>query len=381
MRPMTSQVLPVEETKPNRKLLPRLMPFIILFVIVFLIFGIIYFYYFMPRAIGKLQIEKFIISSKRHAYISQIYVKYGSEVEAGQIVVKLDTNELIGRKQKAIAGIKVAEKKIPATKASLQLKQDELKLKLDDNLIFRAIDMETARANLKEDTATYESAIEKLKGAEIELKRRLSLLKKDAIAQAKVDEIQTRYNALQKEIDNFAKVIKADETRFESALKRYQEYNQKDINVPIEEIMKPVIQEIAVNKAELDIVNAMIENSILKAPTGGHVIGKHKNQGEAVDVAEPIITIINGPQDLVQSYVRERWMTSVEKGRKVKVVPVAGTQVLYGEIIFVAEGISRIPQEYLEPYEQQMVNGLRFIIKLDQPCKGPLGSTFEVFFR
>lgn len=379
-RTIKSQVIPKEEKRVNHNLFRRLLPLLIFLCLAGCLSTIIYWYYFMPRAIGRLQIQRYAISSKRSALIKKILIKPGDKVTTNQVLVELDTNELLARKKSLEKALFVASEKMPSTYGELRLKQDELRLKLDDNLIFRAIDVESARSSLKEDSARYESTIEQLKGAEIELNRRQKLVKTGAVSQSKLDEIQTRYNALTKQVENYKKVVESDETRFQTAVKRYKDYNERNINVPIEEIIRPVKASVNQAKEEINVIQAAIDNSILKAPYDGYVMAILRNENEGVQAGDSIVQIINGSTTVIESYIKEKWYNDAKLGKPVKLKPRISNDSLRGEIFYIAPFSSKIPMEFLENYEQDKVSGIRILIKLEKEFNGPLGTHFDILF-
>ena len=188
----------------------RLLPIFVFAIILASIVLAIYWYNYMPRAIGRLYTIDYNIASKRNALVNEILVDVGQKVSVGQTLVRLDTNVLTALLQNKKDALEVAKKRIPARKGELELRQEELRLKLDDNLIFRAIEIESARTALNEDTSILTVAQANLVGAEIDVKRYTGLAATGAVKQALLDTATTKRNALLNKIANYEKVVKAD---------------------------------------------------------------------------------------------------------------------------------------------------------------------------
>lgn len=382
--PSRPQITPVQDASAaKRTLLSRLLPLIIFLTILATIAAIIYYYNFMPRAIGRLQVSSVEMSSKRPAFVKSILVSVGDEVKKGQLLAELDTAELEARKDKALKALALAKESLESLKAELRLRQDELRLRVDDNLVFRVVDLESAKVMLNQDVARLESSKARLAGALIEQDRFQKLVSSSAAAQKQLDLQTAQTNALQKEVEWYEKAVVADTERGQSAEKRLAQYVEREglINVPINEMLRPAIAEVAVAEAEVSVVAAQISDSMLVSPIDGMVSGISKRPGFAVDIAEPVMTLMSPSKRHVEAYVQEQWSRCAVKDGKVKLRSRADFfHILRGSMRETGNCVVTIPLDFLEPYETFKYKGLRFVVEMDKDWDGPTGSRFDILF-
>jgi multidrug resistance efflux pump len=197
-----------------------------------------------------------------------------------------------------------------------------------------------------------------------------------------LDIARTKYNALVKEVEYYSKVVESDQKRRVTADGRIDKFfKENQINVPIKEMMRPVIAALAEAQAELNLVDALIRNSELNAPADGIVVSIFRHKGCAVDIAEPILTVLHSDKTKVEAYVREKWLKNAVPGNKVKLTPFSNFyRSIPGKIIHVTNGVSKMPAEFLPVYEKQQLTGVRIVIELEEEWDGPAGAKFDIMF-
>ena len=369
----------VEEKEKKRSIFRRLTPLFIFIFIVLIISSFFIWYKFKPRAIGVLYNKTYAIASKRNAFVKEIHVGLGDKVKKNQSLVKLDTNTLESEKKVLQTSVIISKENIVSKTADLKLKQEELNLKLDDNLIFRSIDIQAARSELNEDMAILHSTKEQIKGLEIELDRKKKLVKKDVVAQSVLDKIEADYNSLQKIIKHYEKVVNSDETWYKTATDRYNNYKEKNYRVPVSEILRPLKEKVKQAESALQVVESKIFNSILKSPIDGYVSYIEKREGSGVRAGETIITVKDYNKNIVVAYVREPWVKYFKLGDTLSLYSRSSTfNGVKGKIVKISPDVMFIPTEFLNKYEDIKEKGIRILIELEKPWDGYDSTTFDI---
>ena len=382
-KPYKPQIMPVQPNRKKAGLLKRLLPISIFISIILILLFLVYWYNFMPRAIGRSYNVRYEISSKRRALIREVTVAIGDHVTEEQLIVVLDINELEAQKKRFESALIVAKEQIVAKQNELQLKQQELRLRLGDQQIFRTVEVESARVAVSEDAARLQSAIARLQGTEIELERVSKLSISGSVSQSTVDKQQTLYNAIDQEVKGYDKVVNSGQERLKQAMRRLSDYEkEKEINVLVEEILRPVRAYVNEVKMKIEEIDALIQNSKLVSPVDGLVESINKRPGAGIEAAEPIVTIEVANPKLVEVYIREKWLNSIKVGEYVTLRPVAdgGVSSFKGKIIERAQMLTPIPRDFLPVYEELRVVGLRFIVEIEKPWSGPHGAAFYITF-
>ncbi|MBS1258926.1 MAG: hypothetical protein MAG551_01990 [Candidatus Scalindua arabica] len=382
-KPAKGQVIAVQSKSDRPGLFKLLLPVIVFSLIVLFFVTAVYWYNFMPRATGRSYLEFHEISSKRRAIIRELAVDLGAPVKAGQLLVKLDENELLARRKRLQQAVTVASEAIVAKKNELELKQQELRLKLDDQHIFRTVEVEAARVAMSEDAARLQSAIARLQGSQIELDRVRKLAKSGAMSQSRLDQQQTLYNAIDREVKGYDKVVAAGGERLRQAMRRLSDYEKgKAINVPVAEILRPVKAYVAEVEVQITEIDALLENSRLTSPIDGEVGSIQQRAGAVVDAGEPILTVVHSRPHLVESYIREKWMGSVQEGDTVYLRPLSSGNggKLKARVVERGKSVTRVPRDFLPEYDESRVMGLRFVMELEKEWDGPLGAAFSISF-
>ncbi len=380
-RGSTPQIIPFTQ-KNEKSFFWRLLPSIIFFGIVALIIMLIYGYYYLPRAVGLIYTEKHEIGPNRNAIIEKILVKQGDQVHKGDIVVRLETMYLKALLKQNELELLVAQQGVTANEAKLKLQQDDLRLKLEDSQILRSVELLSAESSLNQARAIIDSTIADLGGAAIEVERYAKLVPSGASAKSKLDNAQTRYNMDKKIIENYTKVIDSNMQRQQQAEERYNEYvkKQESINVPISQIIPPIMTNAKVAEAQIDITKALLDYSLLKSPVDGIVSNIYKRENAGLQPGDIVLSIDNSNFDTVEAYVREEWASNLALNKKIRLVPrLKGHEPLKGTINYISPIVTIIPPEFTSTYNQQVKEkGIRFTVKLDKPWAGPAGATFDI---
>lgn len=377
----TPQITPFAR-RNEKSLFWRLFPAMIFFGTIALIVLLIYWYYFLPRAVGQIYTEKHEIGSNRNAMIYSILVKQGDLVQKGSVVVQLETEQLYAELKKNEMELLVAKQNVPANQAKLQLQQDDLRLRLEDSQILRSIEIFSSQSALDQAQSVIGSTRADLAGAAIDVERYTKLVPSGAAAKFLLDNANTRYNMDIEIIKNYENVIASNLQRQKQAEIRYAEYlkRQETINVPIEQIMPPIRTEVNVAETQIDVTKALLDYSFLKSPVNGIVSDIFKFEGSGLQAGEIILSIDKTDLNVVEAYIREEWAGSLVFNKKIKLAPrLKKYDSIVGTIKYISPIVTVIPPIFMEAYNQQLKEkGIRFTVLLDKPWTGPAGATFDI---
>jgi HlyD family secretion protein len=229
------------------------------------------------EANGTIEATEVEVSSKLPGRLAQLLVKEGDQVQANQVIARLDTSEI--------------EAEVAQARAALARAEAQLKELLAGS---RVQEIEEARANLQQ-------AKDNLKLAKDDWDRFDNLFKEGAISAQERDRAKNR-------VEVALSQVKAAHERYEL------------IRVgPRPEIIEAARHERDRAKAALGMAQVRLLDSTILAPLSAIVLTKRAEQGEVVNPGFPIVILID-PDDLwLRVYIPESEIGLVGIGQEAAV--------------------------------------------------------------
>lgn len=204
---------------------------------------------------GTIEATEVEVSSKLPGRLAQLLVKEGDQVQANQVIARLDTSEIEAEVAQAQAAFNRAEAQLKELLAGSRLQE-----------------IEEARANLQQ-------AEDHLKLAADDWHRFDNLFKEGAISIQERDRAKNRLDVAQSQ-------VKAANERY--ALVKIG---------PRPEVIEAARHERDRAKAALHLAQVRLRDSAILAPLAATVLTKRAEQGEVVNPGFPIAILVN-PDDL-----------------------------------------------------------------------------------
>jgi len=208
--------------------------------------------------------NKVSVSTKILGRIIQLYVDEGDTVKQGQLLVELDSSDILAEKEHSIS---LKEQAIAMKSQSVaKLNYDEENIKV-------------LKINLAKAQDDYNRAEEQFKG--------------QVITQEQHDHIKKAYEAAQAQYDAALKQIDVTKTQIESASKT-----------------------IDVAQKQIDMVNAKLSNTKIFAPMNGIIAKRWLLPGDVVQPGQSIVTISNEDSLWVIVYIEETKLSNLHLNQK-----------------------------------------------------------------
>jgi multidrug resistance efflux pump len=312
--------------------------------------------------------------------VSKILVKPGQRVQAGELLVQMDTTELDA--DLAVAQAKLAYVEITAGWQQMRMQDDRARTShaLAANAERAAIDVARIIAEAERDRSELAQldanlAIEqKLVGEQLASADRLKAMKLQRAALAKkVEEYKAAVAQARKSasgstqrLGQWRQVVKDPKAAATPA-----QPTQEDARAAAGELQRREI-------TRLELLRKFHE---IRAPFDGRVGDILLRVGElSADPASPILTVVEEQSQAAIAYVRQEHANDVHMGDLVKLVPrdLSGPP-LTGRVIALAPSITEIPTRF-----RRLPNiaefGRNVYIRLDAPANLP-GQAFDAVFR
>ncbi len=296
-----------------------------LILILALAAGGIYFYRTMNRPQGLMltgivTTHEVYLSPQIQGRISQLLVKEGDTVTAGQLVAVIDPQEL---KADRLFYARTEQG------AAAQVEEDEAALKYQETLTRDQI--RQAEAALTAAEAQAREVLAEVELDRVNLERSESLFKKQVLSAQALDQARTSYETSKARADSLRKLVDA-----QSATVAVARANENQITVRLKAVQASRTQVLAAaaQKSKADVRLSYTE---VRAPINGIVAVLAARQGEVLSVSQTIVTLID-PDDLwVRADVEETYIDHIRLGDSLTVrlpsgVEQAGT-VFYRAVV------------------------------------------------
>jgi len=233
------------------------------------------------------------VSSEVAGVVRRVLVELGQEVAAGQIVVKLDTQELELALQRAIS----------------QLKQTEAQLGIDG-------------VNVKEPPPVEQISAVRLAAAnrddaQAQLRRAQRLKSQNLLSQADLDTAETR--------------VKVTEANYQAALENVQ-------------ALKATLQE---RRHAVELARKKLSDTDIRSSVAGQVAERFVQQGEYIRENTPVVSIVQMNPLKVKTAIQERYAGIVRVGLPVEFeVESAPGQKFQGRVANVSPAVDQATRTF-----------------------------------
>jgi HlyD family secretion protein len=289
------------------------------------------------------------LSFKMGGSIERIAVVEGEEIQAGQLVATLNSEELLAKKAQAEAAYHLAQVKLEQAKQGVAITDSSSSAQVEQA---QAV-VDAARAQLAaNEKGAREEEIVQLKAkqqaaktakeiAQANLERMQMLFAEGAVPQASVEEAQIRFEQAQAEskaADEQLKMaqsgsrpeqIEAARAELEQAQAAYEQAVAGRGQVALKQLdVQSAEAAVQQAKGALEEVQAYLDNTRLTAPVDGIVKSIAVHKGELVSQGFTVVTLQAKTENYAKFYVDEFALADVHTGKSVKLfVPSLGREV------------------------------------------------------
>lgn len=217
---------------------------------------------------GTIEVTEIEISSKVAGRVTSLPADEGSTVNKGDLIVKLNYDELSAQRSSAMASLSNAEKNLERKRQLLEkgvVSDDELSAQLA-----------SARASLS--------------NAGKNLERMRQLFKKGVVSEKELENAETAYTVAQSNVNHVSATI---ERALENAETVY-----------------------TVSRSNVNLVSATIENAVIYSPIEGVVLEKNLEIGEMAFPGSTIVTLGDLKKTWMKIYVDEKKLGVIKLGQK-----------------------------------------------------------------
>jgi HlyD family secretion protein len=337
---------------------------------------------------GNIELTEINIAFKTAGRLIERNVDEGDPVKKGQIIARLDRDQLAAQKDRETAGLASSESQLSQAQTSVEWEKQTLAADIET----RRGDLAAAEARLAElrngsrpqekldAKATVDSAASEVERAKKDWDRAQTLYKNDDISTAQFDQYRNRIEsaeaALKQTREREALVLagprveqiaaqEAQVARARGALKT-AEANQLEMKRREQELTTRRA-EIARSRASIALIDSQLSDTVAISPVDGVVLVKAADVGEILAPGTTVVTVGDIDHPWLRGYVNETDLGKVKLGGKAKVTTDSYPGKVYsGHISFISSEAEFTPKQ-IQTQQERVKLVYRIKIELDNP--------------
>ncbi|SPE32522.1 Secretion protein HlyD family protein [Candidatus Sulfopaludibacter sp. SbA6] len=337
---------------------------------------------------GNIELTEVNIAFKTAGRLIERTVDEGDRATKGQIIARLDRDQLIAQREREAAGLQSAQSQLAQAATSLEWEKATL-----------AADLETRRADLSSMEARFaelkngsrpqekldakaavDSAQSELDRAKKDWERAQVLYKDDDISTAQFDQYRNRFesaeaaqrqlrerealvlagprveqiNAQQGQVEHARGALKTAEANSLEMKRREQELTTRRA-------------EIERSRASLALIDSQLADTIAVSPVDGVVLVKAADVGEILAPGTTVVTVGDIEHPWLRGYVNETDLGKVKLGSKATVTTDSYPGKVYqGRVTFISSEAEFTPKQ-IQTQQERVKLVYRVKIEIDNP--------------
>lgn len=336
---------------------------------------------------GNIELTEVNIAFKTAGRLIERNVDEGDAVKKGQIVARLDRDQLLAQRQQQVAALTAAESELAQAQTTLEWQRqtqaadvEQKKADLSSNEA-KLDELENgSRPQEKRDAkAAVDAASSEVQRSKADWDRAQTLFKNDDISRAQYDQYRSRWEsadaALKQATEREALVLagpRIEQIKAQEALVERSRGGLKMSEANALEI-KQREQEIATRKADIErskatiaLIDSQLADTIAASPVDGVVLVKSADVGEVLAAGTTVVTIGDIEHPWLRGYINETDLGRVKLGSKARVTTDEQGKVYNGRISFISSEAEFTPKQ-IQTQEERVKLVYRIKIDIDNP--------------
>ena len=337
---------------------------------------------------GNIELTEVNIAFKTAGRLVERTVDEGDPVKKGQIIARLDRDQLAAQRERESAGLQSSEDQLAQARTSLEWQRatyaaDVEQRKADlASMEARLAEMKNgARPQEKLDArAAVDAATSQVDRTKRDWDRAQTLYKNDDISTAQFDQFRTAWenadaalksakerealvlagprveqiNAQAAQVERARAAVKMSEANGLEIRRREQELNTRQA-------------EAARSKASLSLIDTQINDTTAVSPVDGVVLVKSADVGEVLAPGTTVVTVGDIDHPWLRGYVNETDLGRVKLGSKVRLTTDSYPGKVYdGRVTFIASEAEFTPKQ-IQTQQERVKLVYRIKIEVDNP--------------
>jgi HlyD family secretion protein len=342
----------------------------------------------MVRLSGNLELTQVDLSFKQPGRLVELAVDEGSDVKQGQLVARMDSNELNQQIQRESAGVESAQSALVQLRSAIAYQSETI----GGDIALKKAELAAAEARLTEllnGSRPEEVETSRAAAAEAEVQNALAqrdweraqrLYKNDDISTSQFDQFRTKAEAAASALKRARQQLRLVEEgprkeqieqqraavdRARAAL-RLAEANKLDLKRRQDELVMRHA-EIARAKAQSGVLDVQMGDRTMLSPVTGVVLSKSAERGEVLAAGSTVVTLGDIDKPWVRGYIGEKDLGRVKLGMAAAVTTDSYPGKKYaGKVTFISSEAEFTPKQ-IQTQEERQKMVYRVKIEVENP--------------
>jgi len=335
---------------------------------------------------GNIELTEVNIAFKTSGRLIERPVDEGDVVKKGQLIARLDRDQLLAQRDREAAGLQSAHSQLAQAETALAWQKGNQAAELDQ----RKAELASYQARLQElksgsrpeevqeARAAVDSAQAEFDRAKRDWDRAQTLYKNDDISTAQYDQYRNRWQNAEamlnqskerqslvlagprvEQIDAASAQVERARAALKMAESNALEIKRREQELPLRQ------SEIARAQANLALIDSQLADTIAVSPVDGVVLVKAADVGEVIAAGTTIVTIGDIDHPWLRAYINETDLGRVKIGTKAKITTDSYPDKEYeGRVSFIASEAEFTPKQ-IQTQEERVKLVYRIKIDLD----------------
>ena len=263
------------------------------------------------------------VAPKVSGYVTEVLVKDNQIIKAGDTIVRIDDRDQRLRVVQAQINLKNAEANVGLIASNKNAVSANIGTS-DATLQATNANVESANAAVATANANVESAKIRVWKATQDFNRYTALVKEKSAPQQQLDNVIAEKRAAESAVDVAEKQVLNVQAQANASSKQVGINNsqkgaiQSQVTAAQSQVSLAQTQ-VEQRKAELDLAKLQLSYYVVTAPISGTVSKKNVQIGQFLNVAQPLMSIVDGQNIWVNANFKETQVGKMKIGQKVKI--------------------------------------------------------------
>jgi multidrug resistance efflux pump len=342
------QLIPIETPRAQKvdDFMRRTMPLIVWSVCVLIVAVLLVGRARSYQFVGLARAMEYEISSATSATLESVVVDLFDDVEAGDVVAKLDDRPLLAAIRISEAAIQQLSAQLDATRVQLSSDSGQGVAGWTADLRRFQIDEEQRRLGILSLRVAIESDRVEQELRILEKNRAASLVDAGIISQSEYDIARLAQEQVQRRLEDNVILLAQLEEEYGDARARREAFEGEHPQLLEDEpLLDPLREAIAVETRRLEEIELMRRSMLLRSPVVGQVSEILCSRGQAVQPGEPILLIAERSVREIVAYLDEEAGSKIEPNQPVMVASSGKTGTVAESVVLrVSPSVQVLPE-------------------------------------
>ena len=340
------------------------------------------------RLSGNIELTEVTLSFKMPGRLVELALDEGDEVRAGQVLARLDREELERGLEREQAGVRLAQSMLVQVRTGLEFQREAL----DGELALRGAELRAAEARLTElEAGSRPQELEQARAAAAEARtqheqaaadweRAQRLFKNDDISAQQRDQFRTRFDATRAALERAEQTRalvqegprreqieqqRAAVERARAAI-RLAEAGRIDLRRRQEEVAARAA-DVQRASAQEGVLTSQLSDRVLESPVDGVVLTKAAEAGEVLAAGAAVVTLGDVDKPWLRAYINQSDLGRVRLGMPVAVMTDSYPGKRYqGRVTFISDEAEFTPKQ-IQTQEERVKLVYRIKVEVENP--------------